>query len=147
MRLEFLNEFKDPYMRKQEGRGAFLAGIVFGMIARGQAGKGGNIDAAPMFKQINFGRVQRRDLIRLMGRVPELTRAYDIPYAGMIESLCGEAGKLLLEGEAKELGIDGNFALSVAFLNASDYFWKIFKKQTGEQGAAPQAGPENESGN
>ena len=51
-----------------------------------------------MYKQLHFGRMQRRDLSRLMARVPELTRVYDLPYAGMIESLCGEAGKRLLEG-------------------------------------------------
>lgn len=131
-RLKFLDEFKDPYMQEQTGKGVFLAGVVLGMVARGQAGKGGSIDAAPMFKQIHFGRMLRRDLRHLMGRVPELTRAYHLPYAGMIDSLCGEAGELLMKGEAKELGVEGNFAFSVAFLTAPDHFWKIFKKQTDE---------------
>ena len=129
MKLDFFKDFKDPYMRKEGGQGVFLAGLVFGMIARGQAGKGGAIDSSPMYKQLHFGRMQRRDLSRLMARVPELTRVYDLPYAGMIESLCGEAGKRILEGISDELGVDGNFAFSIAFLNAPDYFWRIFKKQ------------------
>ena len=133
MRLEFFDEFKDPYMRGKGGQGVFLAGLVLGMIARGQVGKNGNIDASPMYKQLHFGRMQRRDLLRLMARVPELTRVYDLPYADMIESLCGEAGKRLLEGLSEELGVDGNFAFSIAFLNAPDYFWKIFKKQSKDE--------------
>ena len=129
MHLEFLDKFKDPYMREKNpvGRGVFLAGIVFGMIAWEQKKKiGCSIDATPMYKQLHFGRMLRRDLRHLMGRVPELTRAYDIPNAWRIESLCGEAGKLLLEGESKDLGVDGNFVFTVAFLNAWDYFSKIF---------------------
>ena len=122
-------------MQNEGGQGVFLAGLVFGMIARGQAGKGGAIDSSPMYKQLHFGRMQRRDLSRLMARVPELTRVYDLPYAGMIESLCGEAGKRLLEGLSDELGVDGNFAFSIAFLNAPDYFWKIFKKQDNQDDA------------
>ena len=133
VRLDFFDEFQDPYMNTKGGQGVFLAGLVFGMIARGQAGKNGNIDSSPMYKQLHFGRIQRRDLSRLMARVPELTRAYDLPYADMIESLCGEAGKLLLEGLSDELGVDGNFAFSIAFLNAPDYFWKIFKKQSKDE--------------
>ena len=133
MRLEFFEKFKDPYMQKDnpEGRGVFLAGIVFGMIARGQVdGKDSNIDAAPIYKQLNFGRMQYRDIRDHMSRVPGLTRMYDIPGAGWIESLCGEAGKLLMEGGSKDLGIDGNFAFSVAFLNARHYFFdEIFKDE------------------
>ena len=133
MRLEFFDEFQDLYMKDKGGQGVFLAGLVFGMIARGQVGKNGNIDASPMYKQLHFGRMQHRDLSRLMARVPELTRVYDLPYADMIESLCGEAGKLLLEGLSDELGVNGNFAFSIAFLNAPDYFWKIFKKQSKDE--------------
>ena len=135
MRLEFFDEFQDPYMEGKGGQGVFLAGLVFGMIARGQVGKNGNIDASPMYKQLHFGRMQRRDLSRLMARVPELTRVYGLPYAGMIESLCGEAGKRLMEGLSDALGVDGNFAFSIAFLNATDYFWKIFKKQDAQDSA------------
>ena len=116
----------------------FLAGLVLGMIARGQVGKGVAIDASPMYKQLHFGRMQRRDLLRLMARVPELTQRYEnisASLAGMIESLCAKAGKLLMEGEPQELGVEGNFAFSVAFLNAPDYFFgRIFKKQAEEEG-------------
>lgn len=135
VRLNFFEDFQDPYLQKPEGRGIFLAGLVLGMIARGQVGKGGAIDASPMYKQLHFGRMQRRDLLRLMARVPELGRVYNIPYAGMIESLCAEAGKLLMEGMSVELGVEGNFAFSVAFLTAPDYFFgRIFKKQAEEEG-------------
>lgn len=133
--LDFFEEFKDPYLQRLEGRGIFLSGLVLGMIARGQVGKGGPIDASPMYKQLHFGRMQRRDLLRLMSRVPELSRVYNIAYAGMIESLCAEAGKLLMEGKATEPGVEGNFAFSIAFLNAPDYFFgKIFRKQAEEEG-------------
>ena len=115
------------------------------MIARGQVGKGGPIDAAPMYKQLHFGRMQRRDLLRLMARVPELGRVYNISYAGMIESLCAEAGKLLMEGKAVELGVEGNFAFSIAFLNAPDYFFgRIFRKQAEEEGINLDLGSEEE---
>lgn len=136
--LNFFEDFQDPYLQKPEGRGIFLAGLVLGMIARGQVGKGGAIDASPMYKQLHFGRVQRRDFLRLMARVPELTRRYEnisSSLAGMIESLCAEAGKLLMEGKPQEIGVEGNFAFSIAFLNAPDYFFgRIFKKQAEEEG-------------
>lgn len=45
----------------------------------------------------------------------------------MIESLAARAGESLLMGSERELGVDGNFAFSVAFLNAKKYFWTIFK--------------------
>lgn len=135
VRLDFFEDFQDPYLQKPEGRGVFLAGLALGMIARGQVGKGGAIDASPMYKQLHFGRMQRRGLLRLIARVPELGRVYNISYAGMIESLCAEAGKLLMEGMSVELGVEGNFAFSVAFLNAPDYFFgRIFKKQAEEEG-------------
>ncbi len=133
--LSFFDEFQDPYMRQKGGQGVFLSGLVFGMIARGQAGKKGDIDSSPMYKQLHFGRMQRRDLSRLMARVPELTRVYDLAWAGMIDSLSGEAGRLLLEGLPDELGVNGNFVFSIAFLNAPDYFWKIFKKQNKDDAA------------
>lgn len=116
----------------------FLSGLVLGMIASKQVETGVAIDASPMYKQLHFGRMQRRDLLRLMARVPELTRRYEnisASLAGMIESLCAKAGKLLMEGEPQELGVEGNFAFSVAFLNAPDYFFgRIFKKQAEEEG-------------
>ena len=115
MKLEWLNEFADPYLRTAGGQGVF-SGIVLGMAARYQVSKEEDIDAAPMFKQIMFGKMQRRDLLRHLSRVPELIRAYDIPYR-ISEQLSGLAGDLLLKGTT-EMGVDGNFAFSVAFLNA-----------------------------
>lgn len=133
MKLDFFEEFRDPYLQTNEGRGIFLCGVVLGMVARGQAGKGGSIDSAPMFKQLNFGKVQRRDILKHTARIPDLARVYNIDYAGMIESLCAKAGELLLTGECRELGVDGNFTFSVAFLNAPDYFFKkIFQKKEEE---------------
>lgn len=127
MNIGWLNDFSDPYLKTPGGQGTFLSGIVLGMIAKYQAGEGESIDAAPMFKQIVFGKMQRRDLLRHLSRVPELIRVYDIPYKNYLELLSGKAGELLLKGSS-EMGVDGNFAFSVAFLNAYDYFWKIFGK-------------------
>jgi hypothetical protein len=125
VKLEWLNDFSDPYLKTVSGQGILLSGIILGMIARYQVDKEQNIDSAPMFKQLMFGKMQRRDLLRHLSRVPELIRAYDIPYKGLMEKLSGKAGDLLLKGTA-EMGVDGNFVFSVAFLNASEYFWRIF---------------------
>jgi hypothetical protein len=127
MHFEFFEEFADPYMKTESGRGIFEAGIVLGMVALGEAGGSAQIDNAPMFKQMNFGRMKKRDILRHLARIPELTRAYRLDYAGMIESLAARAGESLLMGSERELGVDGNFAFSVAFLNAKKYFWTIFK--------------------
>lgn len=131
MKLEWLNEFSDPYLKTASGQGVLLSGIVLGMIAKYQVGKGEDIDAAPMFKQLMFGKMQRRDLLRHLSRVPELIRAYDIPYKSYLEQLCGKAGDLLLKGTS-EMGVDGNFTFSVAFLNAYEYFWRVFGKSEAE---------------
>lgn len=131
--LDFFDAFQDPYLKQDEGRGVFLAGVLLGMVAYGQAG-GGAIDSAPLYKQLNFGRVQRRDLLKHMSRIPELTRVYQLKGAGRLEALCGKAGEMLLSGNGAELGVEGNFAFSVAFLNARDYYFKkIFgAKDVGE---------------
>lgn len=129
MRFDFFDDFADPYLKTESGKGVFCAGIALGMVALGQAGKEGTIDRAPLFKQMNFGRMKKRDISRHLARVPELTRAYHLDYAGMIESLTAQSGELLLRGNERELGVDGNFAFSVAFLNAKKYFWVIFKSE------------------
>jgi hypothetical protein len=133
MNLDWLEEYADPYMHTPMGKGVFLSGIVLGFIAKGQAGKGGDPDAAPMFKQITFGKMQRRDLIRHLSRVPELLVAYeDLKKSGFyLRQLSGIAGELLLNGKG-DLGVDGNFVFSVAFLNAWDYYWKIFNQKSAE---------------
>ena len=62
----------------------------------------------------------------------------------MLEDLCKEAGRFLLEGESRELGVDGNFAFSIAFLNAPDYFFgRVFKKQDTEEQKNKKEGNEN----
>ena len=132
MKLDSLNDFSDPYLKTTSGQGVFLSGIILGMLARYQVSKEEDIDSAPMFKQLMFGKMQRRDLLRHLSRVPELIRAYDIPYAGLLEKLTGKSGDLLLKGTA-EMGVDGNFTFSVAFLNASEYFWRIFGKTEVEE--------------
>lgn len=37
MKLDFFDEFTDPYLKTKSGRGVFLAGVVLGFIARSQA--------------------------------------------------------------------------------------------------------------
>lgn len=134
MNIGFFDDFKDDYMQTLQGKGYFLSGVVLGMVARGQAGKGSPIDSAPLYKQLHFGKLQRRDILRHMSRIPELTRVYNLDYAGMIESLCAKAGEYLMLGGASDPGVDGNFAFSMAFLNAPDYFFKrIFKKTDEDQ--------------
>ncbi len=127
MNLDWLEGFSDPYLNTPVGQGVFLGGVVLGMIARNQISKGDEIDSAPLFKQIMFGKMQRRDLLRHLSRVPELLLAYDIKYKMYFRELTGKAGELLLRGRG-EMGVDGNFAFSVAFLNANEYFWRIFGK-------------------
>jgi hypothetical protein len=131
MNLDWLEAFADPYLKTPVGQGVFLSGIVLGIITKYQVSKGESIDSAPMFKQLMFGKMQRRDLLRHLSRVPELIRAYDIPYKNYVRQLSGKAGELLLESSS-EMGVDGNFAFSVAYLNAYEYFWKIFGKQDNE---------------
>jgi hypothetical protein len=138
MNLDFFDQFKDPYLQTDEGKGIFLAGVSLGMLAKSQLSKGESIDSAPLYKQIRFGRLQKRNLMALMSRVPELARVTldekSQGYAGMIESLCAKAGELMIRGGETDLGVNGNFAFSVAFLIASDYFFgKIFKKKDDKQ--------------
>lgn len=153
MKLEFLDSFKDPYLSTSEGRGVFLAGVVLGMLAQAQTPPGGTIDGAPIYKQINFGRMQRRDVRILMARITKLIDVYvkDLnpgkeadsdaadtnetfkikdyaSFAQMLKSLAARSCEMLLSCGERDFGVDGNFTFSVAFLNAPDYFWKIFKK-------------------
>jgi hypothetical protein len=136
--VNFFDEFKDPYLQTGEGKGIFLAGVTLGMLARNQVGKGTSLDSSPLYKQIRFGKMQRRQLMIHLSRVPELARVTLIEgsagLAGMIEALCAKAGEFMLLGGDAEMGVNGNFAFSVAFLNAPDYFFgQIFKKKDGGQ--------------
>lgn len=134
MKLDFLDEFKDPYMQTSGGRGVFLAGVVLGYMARCQVEGEKDIAGAPLFKQLEFGRLNMKALKRLLARVPKLLDAYKetMKYSGLIAALTAEANRLILKGEDQELGVDGNFAFTTGFANASSYFWKIFGKKDGE---------------
>jgi len=129
MYLEFLDEFKDPYLQTDQGKGVFLAGVLLGYMARCQVSTIDDIKKSPLFKQITFGRVDMRSLKRQLSRVPQLIAAYEgiSKYSYFFTKLAAEAGQLILKGGQRELGVDGNFAFSVGFGNGSDYFWKIFK--------------------
>ncbi len=131
MNTDFFDKFRDKYFQMDFGRGVFLAGVAIGKLANAQLGdsRDKKIEDAPLFKQINFGKMTLKELKRHIARIPELTKAYRIDYSEMIESLASEAGKLMLSGGSKELGVDGNFAFTVAFMNSEEYFFKIFKKR------------------
>lgn len=128
MKLEFMENFADPAMKTSGGQGAFLAGVALGMAARGQA-QADKLDAAPLFKQLNFGRLKKRDLKGHLARLPELVKAYDVKYKDLIRGLAGKAAELLMKDEGMDLGVDGNFAFATAFMNAPEYFWIIFGKE------------------
>lgn len=127
MNLEFLDDYKDPYLKTDQGKGVFLAGILFGYMAKCQ---NDDIKKAPIFKQLDFGRMNMRSLKKHLSRVPQLIYAYEgvSKYSVFFTRLAAKAGELLFSGGQKDLGVDGNFAFTVGFSNASDFFWKIFKK-------------------
>lgn len=150
MKLDFLNEMKDPYLATTEGRGVFLSGVVLGVLAVVQTPPGSSIDAAPIYKQLNFGHMQRRDIrghiskaaklidiyVKNMGR-DDASGAKQEAFGGIrkcvnlaekLKAIAAEAGEMLLTCGERDLGVDGNFVFSVAFLNAEKYFWKLFKK-------------------
>lgn len=139
MDLSFFEQFSDDYLRKYEGKGVFLAGVTLGMLARGQVDKGESIANSPLFKQLNFGKMQLRDLKRHLARVPELTRVYKVRVPGWLEQLAAEAGSLMLKSGISELGVNGNFAFSIAFLNAWQYYSAIFHV-TASQDPSAEAG-------
>ena len=137
MNLEFLDDLQDPYLQTAQGRGVFLAGVLLGYIAHRQVGnQKDEIGKAPLFKQIQFGRMTMKQVKSLLARVPQLIVAYqsDIAQSAWnLSNLTGTVGRFLLEGEGGELGAEGNFAFAVGFTNANDYYWRIFKPQTGAQ--------------
>ncbi|AFV12621.1 CRISPR-associated protein Cas8b [Thermacetogenium phaeum DSM 12270] len=134
MKLDFLSDFEDPYLQSERGKGVFLAGVLLGYMARCQVGKEGDIKKAPLFKQIDFGRMDLKRLKRQLARVPQLISAYEgmQKHSYLINRLAAEVGRLILSGNG-DLGIDGNFAFTVGFGNAASYFWKIFGKEGKEE--------------
>lgn len=131
MNLSFFEELKDEYLQKPQGKGVFLAGVVLGFVAQNQGGSDREIKNTPLFKQIEFGRLDMKNLKKLMSRVPKLLAAYseNIKAPHLVSALMAESGRLMLMGEGKELGAEGNFAFTVGFGNATSYFWRIFKKE------------------
>lgn len=128
--LRFLDSFEDKYMKTVQGKGVFLAGVVLGYMARLQVGSSDDVYNSPLFKQMNFGRMKIRDLKKHLSRVPELIKAYNMKYSGYLQQLANEAGAMILKGGGEELGVDGNFAFTVSFANASDFFWnKIYNSE------------------
>jgi CRISPR-associated protein Cas8b/Csh1 subtype I-B len=134
MDLDFFNDFKDPYMKSPRGQGIFLAGVLLGYIAYKQAGgkNEDDITKAPLFKQIQFGRMDMKTLKRLLARVPQLIAAYreDIGKSmNALTYLSAKVGEMLLSDGTEELGIEGNFAFATGFVNANNYYWKMFSKK------------------
>ena len=128
MNLEFFSKFHDPYMQTPAGQGVFLAGVLLGYMAYRQAGKDGDVSQSPIFKQIQFGRMDMVNLKRLLSRVPTLLAAYreDMKFTNLMSQLSAAATKLILQSADEELGTNGNFAFAAGFLNANSYFWDIF---------------------
>jgi hypothetical protein len=131
MELGFFDRFADPFLKTANGKGVFLSGIVLGLVAAQQVERG-SLSDAPLFKQITFGRMQTRDIRRLLARVPELSKAYRLKNAGRVSQLLGMAGNCFLEGKGEEMGVNGNFTFAVAFTNAWRYYKEIFPKDTTE---------------
>ena len=130
MELEFLNSFRDKYMLTEQGKGVFLTGVLLGYMARLQVQRVEDVGNAPLFKQMNFGRMTLRDLKKHIARMPELLKAYQMKYPAHLQKLANAAGDMLLKGEEKELGVDGNFTFTVGFTNAPFFFWeKIFPRE------------------
>jgi len=134
VKLDFFDAFQDPYIQDEQGKGIFLAGVVLGYIAKCQAGSEKDIKNAPLFKQIQFGRMDMKNLKKLLARIPQLLAAYDSVVAPhLVSLLSAQAGKMILSGNQQDLGVEGNFAFTVGFINANEYFWKIFRKESEEE--------------
>jgi len=132
MNIDFINDFNDPYLKTEKGRGVFLAGVLLGYMAWRQArGREKDIGESPLFKQIQFGHLDLKRLKSFLARIPQLTKAYaeDLKYTGYINQLTAKVNELLLKEGPLEMGVDGNFVFTVGFTNANKYFWEIFKQE------------------
>ena len=125
----------DDYLRKYEGKGVFLAGVTLGMLARDRWTR--RVLPIRRFSNVNFKRCRR--IKRHLARVPGLTRVYKVRAPGWLEQLAAEAGSLMLKSGISELGVNGNFAFSIAFLNAWQYYSAIFHV-TASQDPSAEAG-------
>jgi len=122
---DWIDSFKDPAMQKPLGKGAFFSGVVLGFIASCQVGKGGSLSSAPLFKKLSFGKLKKRELKQQLSQVPMLINIYDVPYSWQITELANLASEALLQA-TEELGVDGNFIFSTAFLNAWNYLYQLY---------------------
>ncbi len=125
MNLTWFDQFADPYLQRPAGKGVFLSGVLLGFAASCQRKKGSYLNDTPLFKKLNFGKLQLRDLKRHLGELPTLLKAYEIPYQRQLTELAGEAAEFLLQ-DNQTMGVDGNFIFTNAFLNAWKYFYLIF---------------------
>jgi hypothetical protein len=132
--------FKNPIMREEKGRGLFLAGGALGMMARAQGN--GQMMEAPLSKQINFGRIRRRDLLRHLGRIPELMKATPARNAGRISQLTALGGQKLLECDGEDFGVEENFIFAVAYLSAPQYYRQFFPREEAEEAEEADASAE-----
>ena len=123
---DWIDSFKDPAMQKPLGKGAFFSGVVLGFIARCQVDKGVSLSSAPLFKKLSFGKLKKRELKQQLSQVPMLINVYDVPYSWQqITELANLASEALLQA-TEELGVDGNFIFSTAFLNARNYLYQLY---------------------
>jgi hypothetical protein len=127
-------EFHDPYMQGPAGQGIFLAGVLLGYMAERKVGPEGDIGKSPLFKQIQFGRMDKMNLKRILSRVPQLLTAYreEMKYTAYMNRLGAAALELILQADDEEMGVNGNFAFAAGFINARHYFWKLFPIKKGE---------------
>ena len=128
---QFFGQFHNPIMGEEKGRGLFLTGVALGMMARAQ-GNGQMMDA-PLSKQINFGRIRRRDLLRHLARMPELMKATPARNAGRISQLTALGGQKLLECDGEDFGVEENFIFAVAYLSAPHYYRQFFPREEAEE--------------
>ncbi len=123
MNLDFFEEFEDKYLHTPCGQGYFLAGVLLGLVASHQAE--GGYSSAPLFKVLQMGRMDVYNLKKHLSRVPTLVEAYDVPGKGRLYQLLNVAlQKIAACG--KDMGVDGNFAFTMGFVGAWDYYKKIF---------------------
>ncbi len=144
---EFLDNFSDKFLQTDFGKGVLLAGVVLGYTAYAQVrrstGEGnswGKIQDAPLYKQLNFGKLELRDVKRHLSRIPEFIKAYRIDPAFLLEDLTAYSQELILKSGNANLGVDGNFAFVTGFMNSKRYFYEIYKDcmQSKEQSAETQ---------
>lgn len=134
MKLDFLGDFNDPYLKTDEGKGVFLSGVLLGYMAYLQS-RENDVRNTPLFKQIQFGKLTKKSLQKLLSRVPQLVAGYEDIGARShrINSLLAEIGHLLLNSDKEDLGVAGNFAFTVGFASSAGYINKIFPgKEKGE---------------